>query len=309
VLLGAGEVVEREGELGVLDHPEIGLDSRFQADAGFGGAIGHDAFDHLVVDEEIRDAGWVVRGDEKIQVADNLLATAITAADVDANHLRQRAQIVLHALRVARDVAKPEAPGVLLARGNGGGDVVGGLFSEAGHGGDFPFRHHRGEFRDGGDTELFPQCLDLFRSEALQFEELEERLGKLLPQLVEIAQFTGGHQLGDLVGDGLADAGDLPECFRCRGLFEIAREGLQGPRRVRVGANLEGVFPLQFEQLGDRFENLGDLVFGDWGHAKGNFVKLVNLNWERTWHATGGTFNVQRSTFNFQRCVPRGFGF
>ena len=54
VLLRAGEVVQREGILGVLHHAQIGLDAALQPHARFRRAVRDHALDHLVLHEKLR---------------------------------------------------------------------------------------------------------------------------------------------------------------------------------------------------------------------------------------------------------------
>ena len=50
---------------------------------------------------------------------------------------------------------------------------------------------------------------------------------------------------------------------------KVAGEGLQRARGVGVGAEFEDVLAFELEQLGDAFQRIGDLLFGDLRHVRG----------------------------------------
>jgi hypothetical protein len=76
VLLGAAEVLEGEGELGVRDGTEIALEAVFQADGGLGFAADDDGGDLGQGGEILADEGGLFGGDEEIEVVHGFLGAA-----------------------------------------------------------------------------------------------------------------------------------------------------------------------------------------------------------------------------------------
>ena len=116
------------------------------------------------------------------------------------------------------------------------------------------------------DVQLADEDRRLARAEPGHAHQVERAERELLAQLVQVAELAGVHQLGDLLRDGLADATQLGQRAVLDVLVESAgRRRIGGERveRVRpevVGADLEGVLPLDLQELGDLPQRLCDLA-------------------------------------------------
>src|SRR5688572_23834583 len=100
------------------------------------------------------------------------------------------------------------------------------------------------KLRDRADLQFFVERLDLLRPESRHRKKLENVRRKFRAEFVEELQPTGFDQLLDFRRDGFADAGNLLERFFIPEIAHIAAPGLEGTRGIRVGADLEWIFPL-----------------------------------------------------------------
>ena len=116
------------------------------------------------------------------------------------------------------------------------------------------------------DVQVADQHGGLARSQARDAHQVERTERELLAQVIQVAEVAGVHQLGDLLRDGLPDATQLRQRAVLDVLVESAgRRRIGGERveRVRpqvVGADLEGVLPLDLQELGDLPQRLCDLA-------------------------------------------------
>ncbi|MBA7659752.1 hypothetical protein ES703_67744 [subsurface metagenome] len=70
---------------------------------------------------------------------------------------------------------------------------------------------------------------------------------------------THGHQLGDLLGDGIAHAGDVLEVAPILNhLLNLGGGMLDGAGRLLIGPDLERDFPLELKQVSDILKDFGD---------------------------------------------------
>ena len=117
------------------------------------------------------------------------------------------------------------------------------------------------KFGDGIHAELLVERLDLLRPEAGNVEHLDEARRDGGFQLLVIFQFPRLDEFGDLLFERFADAFDFAEPLFGDELGERLAQAFERPRGVGVGAGLERVFALQFQQRADFDEHLGDFVF------------------------------------------------
>ena len=115
------------------------------------------------------------------------------------------------------------------------------------------------------DVQIADEDRRLARAQPGDAHQVEGAERELLAQLVQVAQAAGVHQLGDLLGDGLAHAGHLAERAVLDPLVQAARRRRVGRQRVEgvraqvVGAHLERVLSLDLQELGDLPQRLGHL--------------------------------------------------
>ena len=105
------------------------------------------------------------------------------------------------------------------------------------------------------------QRLDLLRTEPGNLEHLQQarRDGRL--EFLVIGQLSGRCEFGDLFLQRLADALDLAQPVLRDDFVERLVQGFERARRIGIGARLERVLALEFEQHANLGEHSGDLVF------------------------------------------------
>ena len=105
------------------------------------------------------------------------------------------------------------------------------------------------------DVELADQRRRLARPQPRNLHQIERTVGKLAPQLLQVLELSGLHQLGDFLVDGLSHPGKLSQRPPLDALVEpagrgrVRRQRLERIRRHVVGAHLEGVLALQLQKL------------------------------------------------------------
>ncbi len=92
MLLGAGEVLEGEGELGVRDGAEVALEAVFQADRRLGVAADDDGFHLRQGGEILADKRGFLGGDKEIEIVHGFLGAAEGAGGGHAGNFRMRPQ-------------------------------------------------------------------------------------------------------------------------------------------------------------------------------------------------------------------------
>jgi hypothetical protein len=126
-------------------------------------------------------------------------------------------------------------------------------------GGGFQFCQRR-------DAQILVEPEHFLRPEARHSQHLEHTRRDLLPKLLEARMGAGLVQLGDDVGDRLADAGDVLEpAFRNKH-FEREGESGQAVRRARVGLGSVWVAAAQRGSLRILAKQTGDLLRVGPGH-------------------------------------------
>ena len=262
VLLAAGKMVQRVGVLGIGHQPQIALDAGLQPHGNFGRSA-RDDFRHLRPrDEELGHRRGITGGDDKIQVAHDLLAPAEAARFARARDRGMAAQFFGQAQGRRGDVAQPVKGRAAHPLGDGGEEVARGFLAEAGQLGHALVPASGIELGDGGDAELFVKRLDFLGAQAADLEELEDGAREAGFQVLVVLQLSGGDEFGDFLGQRFADAFDLPEFAVAHRGFQIARVHFHRARSGDVGADLERIFALEIEQLRDAGEGIGDGLLG-----------------------------------------------
>ena len=189
-------------------------------------------------------------------------AAAVTAGDGRWPDLRVVAQVLQENLREAGDRAEPVGIGMTAAGVDGGEDLQGRFVAKTGQGRDAAVFAGGRELRDARDVELLVEGTDFFGPKPLQLKKIEQGGRELRLEALVIFQPAVADELGDLAGDGLADARDLHKALIAGHLLDIAGVSLHRAGGVCIGAGLEGVLAFQLQQLADGLERLGDFKFG-----------------------------------------------
>ena len=140
---------------------------------------------------------------------------------------------------------------------------------EALHGAQPAGLGRRAELVQCVDAELVVDEPDRARPHARQLEHLHEGRWDLGPEAVVEAEAAGRDDLGDLVGDRLADAGDprpRPAAVR---LGDVDRAVGDGVGRPVIGHGLEDELALDLEHVADLVEDPGEVAVRQGGGVEG----------------------------------------
>ena len=264
VLLAAGEVLQHRADGIGLAGAEVNLESRLDNHARLARAVDQH-FAHLGKTGQAAAQFFGPRSDgHQVNVADGFLPTAQAARRGQQRNIRVAVAQGGHdrlggghaspmgvrppMLAGGLDVAQDAVGGPLAHAGQRGKASVGGCLLHALDRADAQFSadEHGGLGADAGDCQQVQRALRHFG----------------LSPLVGL-HLAGGHQLVNLVADGLADAryaGQLLPVLN--GLGQRNGKLVDGIRSPPVGANLERRVALHFQQGAQVLEQLGDFVVG-----------------------------------------------
>jgi hypothetical protein len=261
VFLAAGEIGESEGKFGITHDAEVSLNAAGDDDCGLGVTFCDDVDDAGLGDEEIEDRGRLLRRDEEIDVADDLLGTAQAAGAAAADDIGMAAESVEDRFGGSERGAEMMFRGVGAAERDAFTNFDLRLLTESGE-----FRNLAGlaggfEFCDSFDAEFVVQDLDLLGTDAGDLEHFQKAGRSFGPEFVVVGHVTGGDELGDFLLERFAETFDVAETIFGDEFFERFVEGFKRAGGVCVRTGFEGIFALQFEQNPNFNENLSHLLF------------------------------------------------
>ena len=131
MLLAAGEVCERVGELLLRDDAQVHLHARGEADAGLRVALADDLRHARRLDERVHDLRGVVGAGEEVDVLDRLLPAPQAAGNANPVNSLRRLEVGDELLRDRHRVAQQVLPGVLLVEVDALQDLLLGLLAES----------------------------------------------------------------------------------------------------------------------------------------------------------------------------------
>ena len=117
------------------------------------------------------------------------------------------------------------------------------------------------QFSDGADVKFVVQRFNLFRAQTRDREQLQNCRRKFRAQVFDIFQRAGRGEFFDFRRDRFTDAGNFGERLFVLQIGETSAPRVNRPRCIGVSPDLERVFPFQFEQSANLFQNLRDLRF------------------------------------------------
>ena len=231
VLLAAGEVVQRERELLVSHHAEVGLERRLLAvnvHRGDHARLRRPLHGHLHhfgdLHERVHDRLRVFAAHQNVDVAGRLLPPAKAAAQFRADDAGEPANL----LQERQPKRKREVDADAVADRVHERDTVENLLlrlrAEPLLLRHFPRFASRLQLLDGVDLKRVVQRLDLLRPHARQAEHLHQTGGHGGAQFVEVRQRAGGDERGDLLRERVADPANLFELPLRDHLVEVAGE-------------------------------------------------------------------------------------
>ena len=252
----SGEVLHRRTPALFGDETKVSLNAAPEADAGLRFSLTEDALDKLV-HRESRHHVRVVPSREDVDVA-RCFSTAPNAADTVEHDRRAFCpQVVEQKGSRLGGIGQQVAAGMLLPLGARSKDELFLLRAQA-----FQRAHAavaaRGlELLYRLDAELGIQQRHRFWTDALQVEQIENSRREMLEQLPVITRFARLGNLPDLRCQIFADPLNSAQLVFVQ-ICEFLGRVCDCLGRVSIGADLERILVLDFEQIGDLREDARD---------------------------------------------------
>ena len=262
VLLASGKVIERKRILRRRHHAQIALNAGTQPHARLGRALQNDRLHQRMRGKRLRDRVRRFGRDDEIEIAHDFFPPPITPRDANMQRIVERAQIVAQGLRFRRDRAERERARVLRRdprwRAASFSCVV------------LP---KPGNCATRSSAQACCNCaIELTCScscSALIFFapkpgiENSSRIsgGNCARSSSKTCDDAGLDQILDHARDRFADPRNFREHEFVAQFGDVAAPGLERARGVRVGANLERILALQFQQSRDLLQRLDDSGF------------------------------------------------
>ena len=262
VVLRTGEMMQREGKLGGRHDAQVGLQAAGVAHARLRLPFRRHLPHLRPRGEPFDDRRPRLRGHEKIEVAHGFQPATQAARMLGAPHLRPGAQPLQDRLGHGEGLPPPVPPRIGRPVANARQDLLLAFLAESVERRHPPLRAGPRQFRDRTDPELLVQRLDLLRAQTGNFQHLHQAGGDRGLQFLVKLQPACRVQFGDFFRQRLADSRDGLQPVFGDDRAHILLQRLQRPRPRMIGAHLEGIFALQFQQHADLLQDSGYLVFG-----------------------------------------------
>ena len=232
--------------------------------------------DHGIDDAEPREAvhqdGGIGRLGQEVEVADRLLLPAERARRLDGRHPRDRREARAEGEDVLLGAVEEQARGPREEPLDPLEDQLLRPLREPADRANAACPRRDFQIAERQDAELVVELLDRLRPEARDLEDLDEARRHLFAEPLEIGHPARRDELGDLVGDRLADARDLRRRPVPEGDDEVDRAPTDGIGRPVVGDRLEGELALDLEDVADLVEDSGEVTVGQVGGLVGEHV-------------------------------------
>ncbi len=245
VLFGSGEVGEGGGPRFRGNDAEVARDTPCEKDAGFCFPVGNDLFHIGCGDEGLHDDLGLGGSGDEIEVFDDFFSAAEAAPDfrfLDGGTFFQMGE---QDLCGRKGIAEAVEFAVGGTAGDGLEEVGGGFFPEAVEGSETTVLAGGGECGKILDAQFFPQGSKLFGAKAGEVKEGKKARGNGSTELLEVGEFSGGHQGGDFFAQGFADAGKFAEAVRPNEFPQVGWGGFERACGGEISPALEGVLSLK----------------------------------------------------------------
>jgi len=229
------------------DNPKVAGDPSLENDAGFGFPVGHDLFHVGSGDESLHDFLGFFGGGNQVEIFDNLFSTAEAPSDFSLEDDRALAEVREESLGSGKGIAEAVEFAVAGSTGDGLQEIAGRFFAKTIKGGQAAVMAGFLEGFEGLDSQFFPKSPKLFWTEAGEVQESKQSGWNGGAELLEIREFAGLDESGDLFPEGLADSRQFTQPLRADEVLEIRGGGFEGSGGGKVGPAFEGVFPLKFK--------------------------------------------------------------
>src|SRR5260370_4064938 len=213
VFLTAGKIIEGERIFGAVHHAQIALNAGTNPYARFCRTLGDDRLDQRMCDKRFRDRSRRFRGDNKIKIPHDFLAPAITTRDADLQGVGMGREIIPKRFCLTGDLTKLKRTRMLHPIRDCFAKFFLRRLTKAGQFGDPPGLAGFQELTDRADVKFVVKNFYLFRAEALNRKQLENRTWKLPAKIFQVLQRTAGGEFFDFLPDAFADSGNVLERF------------------------------------------------------------------------------------------------
>ncbi len=204
--LGAGEIVQREGELQGFHHPEIHLEARREHHASLGVARREHALHAGELGEALHDLLGLVRRHEKIGVVHHLLLATQRPAHFHALHHRELGQGRRERVGLLPRLGPEKAPGVLLHELDSLENLRLALLAESGESDEPVLLAGVLKLTHRLHAELLVQHLHLLGAHVGDLKHVEEAGRDRGAQLLMVREAARRDERRDLLGDRLPDS-------------------------------------------------------------------------------------------------------
>ena len=261
VRLGAGEIQQRRTVRVGLHRPQVHLEAAPQLDRGPRLAL-RDDFRHVAVrDEPVHHRGAVPRRHQDIQVPDRLTPPPVAPRHLDLPDPAARSEMPDDRGRLGFGFVEEHAPLAGLRLAEPRAHLLFDLRPEPFELLDPALVERRGEVGRRFHLELLVEQLHAFGPETGNAQQVEQPRGELARELFAERQLPRGDDVRDLLGQVLADAGDVGQVLGPR-LHQIGDRLGEIPNRtgrVAVRPHPERIRVLDLEEVRDLVEQAGDV--------------------------------------------------
>jgi hypothetical protein len=183
----------------------------------------------------------------KIKIPHDFLAPTITTRDADLQRVGVGREIIPERFCLTGDLAKLKRTRMLHPVRNCFTKSFLRHLTKAGQFSDQPGLARFHELSDRADVKFVVKNFYLFRAEALNRKQFENRTWKLPTKIFQVLQRTAGCQFFDFLRDAFADPRNFRERFFVLQIGKSAAERFDGARGVTVSADFEWVFALKLQ--------------------------------------------------------------
>ena len=265
VLLAAGEVLQGSSEVFRTEGANVHLQAvEAEKDAGFVGAFAEHFLCLRMMDDVVQGGDRVGTGDEDVEVADRVAATAEAAGGFDAFNPGERPEFLRQFPGDTDAIGKKEAARAFSVSLNGAEDFFFEFGTHAGESAELLLAADAFEVVDGLHAVVLVEKGDAFGTEALDFEQLQGGGRVFREHFIAAVKGAAGADFLDDKGETFADTGDAGDF--AAGITEHVADafGVAEDRggAVTVAANAEAIFSGDFHEVRGFGEKAGNfLVF------------------------------------------------
>ena len=266
--LAAGEIDQRRPIAFVRHDANVDLQARAKRRGGSGRPCRNDFLDFWEASEPIDDRLAAARRDDHVEIAHGFLAPAKAAGDFGFFEPRRTGEMRKRRIRIALNRCELEPPFLFQI---GGGEAMEQRFLEFGAKArertDFPGSRRASHVIESPNAECVAKAHRALGPDVRKPHQLKREGRDCGGELFELGVASGAGHFGDLPREILADSRKLVELLASpQHLGDFDCEPAQDPGGVAIGANPERIVAFKLTDVGDFFEDAGDVLVArqDW---------------------------------------------